>query len=301
MADFNSSKVDGDSVDANEWNQLASIDNFITTSGQTPSTSNLNQMGIGAARYASGGQFFTDSGTANAYVLTSISPFKSPVSSGACEGYFVGMTIKFRAGNANTGASTVNVNSAGVKNLKLGDGTTDLPAGTISTNADVIFRYNGTVFCLENSSFIGFRAYRSTSVQTISSGVNTKVQLNAESYDTNGWFDSTTNYRFTPLKAGYYLVIGSVITGKTGKSPVVLDCKIYKNGVEVTFGNVGNGVTYPAASSFLLSRTTTDIIYMNGSTDYLELFTSATYSDGTSPEIQANVNGVFMAATFLGI
>jgi hypothetical protein len=146
MADFNSSKVDGDSVDANEWNQLASIDNFISTSGQTPSTSNLNQMGIGAARYSSGGQFFTDSGTANAYVLTSISPFKSPVSSGAGEGYFIGMEIKFRAGNPNTGASTVNLNSAGVKNLKKEDGTTNLVAGDIQTTRDSTFRYNGTVF-----------------------------------------------------------------------------------------------------------------------------------------------------------
>ena len=152
MADFNSSKVDGDSVDANEWNQLASIDNFIATSGQTPSASNLNQMGIAAARYSSGGQFFTDSGTANAYVLTSISAFKSPVSSGAGEGYFVGMTIRFRAGNANTGASTVNINSAGVKNLKKEDGTTDLAAGDISTTQDSVFRYNGTSFVLESGS-----------------------------------------------------------------------------------------------------------------------------------------------------
>jgi hypothetical protein len=152
MADFNSSKVDGDSVDANEWNQLASIDNFIATSGQPPSTSNLNQMGIGAARYSSGGQFFTDSGTANAYVLTSISPFKSPVSSGAGEGYFIGMEIKFRAGNPNTGASTVNLNSAGVKNLKKEDGTTDLDVGDISTTQDSVFRYNGTAFCLANGS-----------------------------------------------------------------------------------------------------------------------------------------------------
>jgi hypothetical protein len=146
MADFNTSKIDGDTVGASEWNQLASIDNFISTSGQTPSTSNLNQTGIAAARYSSGGQFYTDSGIANAYVLSPVSPFKSPVSSGSGEGYFIGMTIRFRAGNANTGASTVNVNSAGVKNLKKEDGTTDLAAGDIPTNRDVKFRYNGTSF-----------------------------------------------------------------------------------------------------------------------------------------------------------
>jgi hypothetical protein len=146
MADFNTSKVDGDTVAAAEWNQLASVDNFITTSGQTPSTGNLNQIGIGSARYSSGGQFFTDSGTANAYILAPVSPFKAPVS--ATEGYFNGMTIRFRAGNANSGASTVNVNSAGVKNLKKEDGSTDLAAGDIPTNIDVMFRYNGTSFVL---------------------------------------------------------------------------------------------------------------------------------------------------------
>lgn len=145
MSDFNTSKIDGNTVGASEWNQLADVDNFVISSGQTPSTSNLEQLGIGSARYSSGGQFFTDSGTANAYVLSPVSPFKSPVSSGAGEGYFNGMIISFRAGNANSGASTVNVNGAGVKNLKKADGT-DVATGDILTTSDVTFRYNGTNF-----------------------------------------------------------------------------------------------------------------------------------------------------------
>ena len=145
MSDFNTSKIDGNTVAAIEWNQLTDIDNLVINSGQTPSTSNLDQLAIASARYSSGGQFFTDSGTANAYVLTPVSPFKSPVSSGAGEGYFNGMIIIFRAGNANSGASTINVNSAGVKNLKKADGT-DVATGDILTTRDVSFRYNGTNF-----------------------------------------------------------------------------------------------------------------------------------------------------------
>ena len=145
MSDFNTSKIDGNTVAAIEWNQLTDIDNLVINSGQTPSTSNLEQLAIASARYSSGGQFFTDSGTANAYVLTPVSPFKSPVSSGAGEGYFNGMIIIFRAGNANSGASTINVNSAGVKNLKKADGT-DVATGDILTTRDVSFRYNGTNF-----------------------------------------------------------------------------------------------------------------------------------------------------------
>lgn len=145
MSDFNTSKIDGNTVAGIEWNQLADVDNFVISSGQTPATSNLEQLGIGSARYSSGGQFFTDSGTANAYVLSPVSPFKSPVSSGAGEGYFNGMIIRFRAGNANSGTSTVNVNGAGVKNLKKADGT-NLITGDILTTRDVTFRYNGTDF-----------------------------------------------------------------------------------------------------------------------------------------------------------
>lgn len=145
MSDFNTSKIDGNTVGASEWNQLADVDNFVISSGQTPATSNLEQLGIGSARYSSGGQFFTDSGTANAYVLSPVSPFKSPVSSGAGEGYFNGMIIIFRAGNANSGASTVNVNGAGVKNLKKANGT-DVITGDILTTSDVTFRYDGTNF-----------------------------------------------------------------------------------------------------------------------------------------------------------
>lgn len=144
MSSFISSKINGNEVGADEWNQLADYNAFISSSRQTPSTSNTNQGSIAAASYASGGQFYLDTGTANAYVLNTVSPFKAPVD--ATVGYFVGMTIRFRAGNANTGASTVNVNSAGVKNLKKEDGTTDLAAGDIPTNRDSVFRYNGTAF-----------------------------------------------------------------------------------------------------------------------------------------------------------
>ena len=145
MSDFNTSKIDGNTVGSGEWNQLADVDNFVINSGQTPSNSNLDQLAIASARYSSGGQFFTDSGIANAYLLTPVSPFKSPVSSGAGEGYFNGMIIRFRAGNANSGASTINVNSAGVKNLKKADGT-DVATGDILTTRDVAFRYDGTNF-----------------------------------------------------------------------------------------------------------------------------------------------------------
>ena len=140
------SKINGNTCSATEFNQIPTeLEALQTSSGQTSSDAILNQVSIGTARYAAN-NFYIDSGAANAYVLTLAASMTNPVSSTV--GYFIGMTIRFRAGNANTGVSTVNVNSAGVKNLKKEDGTTDLAAGDIPTSQDSIFRYDGTSFVL---------------------------------------------------------------------------------------------------------------------------------------------------------
>lgn len=136
MSDFTTSKVDGNSVGATEWNQLADIDNAITSSGQTPATGNLNQLGIAMAINAAGADFYSDSGAANAYVLTAINALRSP------HAYFDGMRVRFRPDNANTTASTVNVATLGVKSIKKADGTTDPAAGDISAADDLEIRYN---------------------------------------------------------------------------------------------------------------------------------------------------------------
>ena len=141
------SKINGNTLSATEFNQMPTeLEAGITASGQTPSDAILNQVPIFVSRFAAN-NFYIDSGVADAYVLALAASMTNPVS--ATVGYFVGMTICFRAGNANTGASTVNVNSAGVKNLKQADGTTDLAAGDIPTTQDSIFRYNGTSFVLQ--------------------------------------------------------------------------------------------------------------------------------------------------------
>ena len=144
------SKITGNTLSATEFNQIPDeLENLITSSGQTVSGAILTQDSIAVARYAAN-NFYTDIGAANAYVLTLASSFTSPVS--ATVGYFTGMTIKFRAGNANTTASTVNVNGAGVKDLKKADGTTALTAGDIATSEDSVFRYDGTVFRKVNAA-----------------------------------------------------------------------------------------------------------------------------------------------------
>ena len=81
-----------------------------------------------------------DTGVANAYVVTL---------TGVSTTYSAGLRIQFKAGAANTGASTLNVNSGGTKNITFQDASA-LSSGTIAANAIVDVMYDGTQFLLMN-------------------------------------------------------------------------------------------------------------------------------------------------------
>tara|TARA_R110000868_G_scaffold100252_1_gene275745 strand:- start:117 stop:1325 length:1209 start_codon:yes stop_codon:yes gene_type:complete len=140
FTDYNPPSVDGAWLNI----QQTEMNNLITGSGLTVDNTGLvnTQEQQSVSRFAAN-NFYIDSGAADAYVLTLAASFTNPVS--ATVGYFVGMTIRFRAGNAGTGGTaTVNVNQAGVKSLKEADGTTN--SASIPTTEDLMYRYDGTVF-----------------------------------------------------------------------------------------------------------------------------------------------------------
>ena len=107
-----------------------------------------------------------------------------------------------------------------------------------------------------------FSAYPS-GTQTITSSVYTKVACNTEEFDTANSFDSTTNYRFQPTVAGYYQVNGAV--SPNGTSTTACVAAIYKNGSAFKYG--------PYMQTINASGSVSVLIYMNGSTDYLEMYT----------------------------
>ena len=135
-----------------------------------------------------------------------------------------------------------------------------------------------------------FSAYMSAN-QTQSHNVFTKVQFNTEQYDTNSCYDNATNYRFTPTTAGYYCIksVLSYLTPSTGSSDVYYRNVIYKNGsgfveTELASSNYGNGRR--------LTVSTISDIYMNGSTDYLEVYSyHYDYSTGAATTIVADLGG----------
>jgi len=108
-----------------------------------------------------------------------------------------------------------------------------------------------------------FSAYPTTAQLTISNTTQTKVILGSEDYDTNNNFASS---RFTPTVAGYYQLNGAASVGTTSTS-LGLSVAIYKNGSIVKTGcwSNANSAGYPQS-------TVSTLIYMNGSTDYVELY-----------------------------
>lgn len=107
-----SGKVSGSQYTAEEFDDyFGENKNQVEDAGITLSSGDNTQLAKASANYAAFGDFYSDSGSANTYVLDVISPKK-----GITE-YFDGMRVRFVAGNSNTGASTVNVNGKGVKDI----------------------------------------------------------------------------------------------------------------------------------------------------------------------------------------
>lgn len=148
------------------------------------------------------------------------------------------------------------------------DRTITLPdaSGTILTTATPGVPVDGPAF----------RAYRATSNQAVTAGVNTKVALNAEDFDTNNCFDPVTNYRFTPTVAGYYSVYGQIYHGATTTRATAVSLAINKNGSVAAYTEV-NLVT---ANQLTITINASLLVYMNGTTDYLELYGSQTGGAG---------------------
>lgn len=122
-----------------------------------------------------------------------------------------------------------------------------------------------------------FSARRTSSQTGIASATPTKVQLPVEDFDTASAFDSVANFRFTPKVAGYYQFDAGIYC--TGATITEVQVIIRKNSIDALINFNG----CPSRSDQKI--TVSGLLYMNGSTDYVELWgqgTAGTLSFGTS-------------------
>lgn len=102
-----------------------------------------------------------------------------------------------------------------------------------------------------------FRANASGTTSCTAS--NNKIALAAEVFDTAGAFDTSAS-RFTPLVAGYYQINGGI---QFASNTYAVRAAIYKNGAIYSYG---------VAAATGVSANVSSLVYLNGATDYVELF-----------------------------
>jgi len=171
-------------------------------------------------------------------------------------------TIKTTNIETITGSGTLTLGQSGETisiptNTTLGasGSTITIPSGCIITN-------NGTQTGFGGTMTPAFQAYRSGN-QTISNSTYTKMNYNAEIFDTDGCYDNSTNYRFTPTEAGKYFLYAQVQSQDTTD---INDnfISIRKNGTDIAFNNTPHLHYHTKAVS--------GIAVANGTSDYFEVF-----------------------------
>lgn len=180
------------------------------------------------------------------------------------------MTIAFES---TTDGTTAEIRLNGTKRVDIGP--TGIPIGSLNGvaalagSASQVFSVAAATAAghavrldqISAASWPMFSAYAGTATSLVSA-TPTKVRFFTEEYDTTSAYDNATNFRFTPQVAGYYRVTAAVQLAATTASIVLY---LYKNGSNFKH------LTYSASTSAESEAGSVDL-YLNGTTDYIEIF-----------------------------
>jgi len=168
----------------------------------------------------------------------------------------------------------------------------------IANNGTVTLGSSGDTFTFASgvtgTSYPAFEAYLSSD-QSISNLTVTKVQFDTEVFDSNSAYDNSSNYRFTPQVAGKYFVYTNIQLQDAAFNIQQHNTDIYKNG-----SIYRNYTMYVSPSEFAYHNSyTSAIIDLNGSSDYVEIFTLFRQAGGT-PVIDAPNKCTYFGAYRIG-
>ena len=153
---------------------------------------------------------------------------------------------------------------------------TEVPGGYITSSVFNTVGVAGLGFALNVPVFSGYQA----ASQSVTNTTPTAVTLDSENADTYGGHSTSTNpSRYIGQAPGYYACVGTSVFASNSVGGRI--SFIYKNGVIVpgAFGSVG------AASNLYAGATAFGIPYLNGTTDYVELWTYQSSGSGISTTV----------------
>lgn len=165
-----------------------------------------------------------------------------------------------------------------------------LSATTQITNADIV---DERALCdlspsPATQSVVARATLGGTAQSGLASGVYTKINLNTADINTGDGFDIAAS-RFQPTVAGNYLIyVQALMNMGAGKN---LTVAVRKNGAQfANYETVSPTAAYASCGA-------TEIVALNGSTDYVEMFVS--HNNGSSSSVSGSGNQTYMLATLL--
>lgn len=239
-------KNTGDELTASEFNQIPDeIEKVITDSGQGPSAADVEQLSKGIYRLASEASWYTDSGVADAYVLTSAGGVTD------LPGNFDGKLIRFIPDNDNTTTATVNVNLDGVTPLVDIAGVA-LVGGEILAGQETI-----ATFLSSSGDYRLLTAASTTAIQ-----VDNAIEDSDQVLDISDLFQLSKAFSNFSGSGSFYATTGapnndySLVAISPRKEPTAL-----LDGLEVRFkadftntGNTTITLPFPTPATFSLRR-----------------------------------------------
>ena len=229
-------KITASHHDTNDDGLATGINSCIEKSGSNAFTGNANlgsqkitaladgtahTDGVNAGQIQDGGLIFqaSDTGSADAYAIA-LTP--------AVTAYVAGQEFNFKAGATSTGASTLNVNGLGTKNIKKRNDQA-IAAGDIEEDAIIKVLYDGTSF--QMISQLG-----------TSAGSMTSFTLTGDSGSNQTISDSNT----MDIAGGTGI---DTVVGATDTVTVAIDSTVVQKTVQNTFTKAQVPSTYTAALS----------------------------------------------------
>ena len=144
-----------------------------------------------------------------------------------------------------------------------GTATFTIASPGTSTDRTLTLPDNSGTVLTTGSTFAGtgpaFSYFQSVG-QTLASETFTKITFTSSEFDTTGGMYASS--RFTPTVAGYYQITFGVAVAAFTTSQIA---SIYKNGSQFK-------TTYYVAGPNSATASGTALIYLNGSTDYVEIY-----------------------------
>ena len=144
-----------------------------------------------------------------------------------------------------------------------------------------------------------FEAHMSATVQNFTDNTAAKMPANTEVFDSDGTYDNSTNYRFTPGVAGkYFVYAGAIPRSESNFDVIIAEIFIYKNGSEYR-----KTVARPEKDdNFNETSVSIQAIMDLDADDYVEIFANCNTNGGSQWQfIERTKSNYFGAYKLIGV